>query len=526
MLRGVVAVRIGLARARAAAIHTESMKPWQARSARLAALHQALASNHAARAFDAFLHVAQQDSTALTGAELRGMLRVLMRIRPRTPDVMDRVIVVIEQVKHAHRTFLHRSSPADALVLAELTQMLQDASLWNSLLTSARGRRRYVPLGALEDLLDLFVAAETAVAAVATPATGTPTFPDTVSYNLLLHTLVRSVPRHGSIHPRRVRRALVAPSSWADTLRHQLRTAPFNAAAAEKYFEATWAHMASSPRTAPSPMSWCIRLALYTRLGRLEQVHACVSDLVARGLGSIDIVNAALSAYIALAPPAARAALPQAVQRVYDALQAQAHGRVLSGAQPALEQVLGIRALPPEVVPDRTTYALVIKALTEAADLPGALHVLHDRVATPAGGAPTLDMYHTLLAGFARFGVRARRQESVSAAPPGAWILEGEGPWTIFALHELFEGYLRVEPAPHTERRVPPPSPRALAHVLAALRQVSSDDRAYVGAQWTRLMSKLSAPPWQRVRLDTRTSHALRALNVPPLASALGDSIH
>ncbi|WFD20764.1 hypothetical protein MCAP1_003017 [Malassezia caprae] len=527
MLRGVGAVRSGLARVRAAALHTEPMKPWQARSARLAALHQALAANHAARAFDAFLHVAQHDSTALTGAELRGMLRILMRMRPRTPDVMDRVLVVIEQVKHAHRTFLHRSSPADALVLAELTQMLQDASLWNALLTSARGRRRYVPPGALEDLLDLFVAAETAVAAVAAPHAGAPTFPDTVSYNLLLHTLVRSVPQDGPIHPRRVRRALVAPSSWAGTLRHRLRTAPFSAAAAEQYFEATWAHMASSPSTAPSPMSWCIRLALYTRLGRLEQVQACVRDLVARGLGSIDVVNAALSAYSALAPPAARATLPQAVQLVYDALQAQAQGRVLTDAQPALEQVLGIPALPPDIVPDRTTYALVIKALAEAADLPGALHVLHDRVATPTGAPPTLDMYHTLLAGFARFGVRARRLEGRSAAPPGAWALEGGGAWTIFALHELFEGYLRVEPAPHTpERRVPPPSPRALAHVLAALRQVSGDDRAYVGAQWARLMAKLSAPPWQRVRLDTRTAHALRALNVPPPASALGDSTH
>lgn len=537
MLRGVGAVRRGLAhvRPRAAALHTvpttEALPSWQARSARLAALHQALATDRAAHAFDAFLQVAQQDPTALTSTELRGMLRILMRMRPRTPDVMDRVLVVIEQVKRAHRTFLHRSSPADALVLAELTQMLQDASLWNALLTSARGRRKYVPLGALEDLLDLFVAAETAVAAVAPPphANATPTFPDTVSYNLLLHTLVRSVPRHGCVHPRRVRRALAAPSSWAGTLRHQLRAAPFSAAAAEQYFEATWAHMASSASTAPSPLSWCIRLALYTRLGRLAQVHACVRDLVARGLGSIDVVNAALSAYVALAPPAARRALPQAVQHVYDALQAQALGRPPpASARAALEQVLGIPALPPGVVPDRTTYAVVIKVLAEAADLPGALHALHDRVATPAGGGPpTLDMYHTLFAGFARFGVRARREDGVSAAPPGAWTLEGEGAWTIFALHELFEGYLRVEPAPASvERRVPPPTPRALAHVLAALRQVSGDDRAYVGAQWARLMAKLSAPPWQRVRLDTRTAHALRALSVPLPASALGDSTH
>ncbi|WFD24440.1 hypothetical protein MEQU1_003141 [Malassezia equina] len=536
MLRGVGVVRYGLAnvRLRAASLHTaptrEAWPPWQVRSARLAALHQALAANQAVRAFDAFLHVAQQDPTALTSMELRGMLRLLMRTRPRTPDIMDRVLVVIEQVKRAHRTFLHRSSPADALILTELTHMLQDASLWNALLTSARGRHKYVPLSVLEELLDVFVAAETAVAAVAAPERTPTSFPDTVSYNLLLHTLVRSVPQHASMQPRRVRRALVAPSSWAGTLRQKLRAAPFSAAAAEQYFEATWAHMSASPTTAPSPMSWCIRLALYTRLGRLHSVHACVRDLLANNLVSIDVVNAAMSAYVALATPAARRSQPHAIKDVYAALQAQAQGREPDPSlSAALEHVLGVPALPPHVVPDRTTHALVIQALTEAADLPGALHVLHDRLATPAGGGapPTLDMYHTLFAGFARFGVRAHRSSHAASAPPGAWTVEGPGPWHIFALHELFEGYVRVEPTPPAaERCVPPPSPRALSHILAALQQVSGHDRQYVGTQWARLMAKLSAPPWQRVRLDTRTAQALRALNVPPPASALDDSIH
>ncbi|WFD28240.1 hypothetical protein MNAN1_003247 [Malassezia nana] len=534
MLRGVGAVHRQLARVRPSAASVArryTIPVWQARAVRLAALHQALAAGHSIRAFDTFLDVAQHDPAALTSTELRSMLRMLMRMRPRTSDVMDRVLVVIEQAKRAHRTFLHRSSPADTLVLTELTHTLQDASLWNALLTSARSQRHDAPLSALEDLLDLFVAAESTVAAIPPPATpsASPTFPDTVSYNLLLHAIVRSIPRRGAAHPRRARHTRAASTSWADTLRYQIRTAPFSAAAAEKYFEATWAHMAACTTTAPSLLSWCTRLALYTRLGRLEQVQACVRDLFARGLGSMDVINAAISAYAALAPAHARPALPHTVQSVYDALQAHAHGQPLpASAHAVLEQVLGTSTLPALSVPDRTTYAVVIKALVEAGDLSGALHVLQDRVAALAGALPpTWDLYHTLFQGFARFGLRAQRQMGVDAPPPGAWTLQGKGAWHIFALHELFEGYLRVEPPSNVlERCVPPPSPRALAQVLAALRQVSSDDRAYVGTQWARLMAKLDAPPWQRVRLDTRTEHALHALSVPRSVSALADSTH
>lgn len=572
----------GAASARAAVSRTHD---------RLAALHRALADQDPDAAMDAYAALAHDAGGTLTGDEYRGLLRVILRDRPHAPATLDRVLMVIQDARRAFHASAQTASATDQLVAHELADLLQAAYVWNALLTGALARcamTRGAPLP-LQEALDWFLQAEAvahaarlsgagasaggrnvgvggaaappaaaAAAAAAAPARAEPgtsaprrrrrrraperatSFPDVVSYNLVLQALVRSVPaRRMRAAPLRAR-ALV-PSSFPSVVRDvraKLQTTPWTPALAERCFEALWAHMASSPDTQPSSASWCLRIALYTRLRRLDAVHASVAALAAQGACTLDVVHAALRAYHRLTPE--RAARAARVRAVYEALRYRAlcaaRGQPPSARPDAtVRAVLGVAVLPPRIVPTRSTYTLVLRLLADAGDLRGALHVMHDMVVSEgAHAAPTMDVYHVLFANFARYGTAARRAAAPSSAAPSSAAAragDGDHPWHQHALMPLLDGYLRSLPAVRTRRtpRVPPraPPPRALAALAGALRRVSGGDALFVQTQWARVAAHFGAPPWRGFR---ETPRVRRALSLPadecPRPSSRGDSTH
>lgn len=507
--------------ARPAAVHTRAAPPpvWQQqRSARLAALYAALARGEPAGVYDAFLG-AEAARLPLAAAEYRHVLQVLLEARPHTRQSTDQILVLLEHVKRAQKLYAHATSPSDRLVRDELTALLQDAYVWNALLSSARGRQKRLPLSALAELLDLFVAAEHAVPDAPAHARGRPTFPNVVSYNLLLHAIVRSLPADAG-------RARAAPATLA-AVRREVHAGRYTRTDAEAFFHLVWARLEAAD--APSEASWAIRVLLYTQLARLGAVQQSMRACVAAHRCSTAAVNTALGAYAAA--HRTDPAMPARVGGVYEALRYNRLLAELGRAPPRVRDddvhaVLGVDRVPAAVHPDRGTYALLIRLLTQRGDLSGALRVLHDMVVTPGargapGTAPGPDVYHAFFAAFARFGVPASVRRRGAAPDAWEWHERTPGGWGVAALAELFEGYLRVQPADAPPRRVrrrrgavraPAPSPEALYQVLCALRRVGGAHRAWVATQWARVVDKFAdAAHWYGFRVDARLARALEA---------------
>lgn len=498
----------------------------QQRSARLATLYGALDRQDAAAVYDAFLGVAEAH-TPLAAAEYRRVLAVLLAGGHATRPSTDPILVVLEHVKRAQKLYAHATAPGDVLVRDELTALLRDAYVWNALLTSARGRAKRLPLARLGTLLDLFVAAAQAVPPAAGPARDARTFPNVVSYNLLLHAIVRSLPAADAGRAR-------APPTSLHAARRELHAGRYTRSDAEAFFELVWARMAAS--CTPSRASWAIRALFYTQLRRVGAVQQCVRASVAAHKCSTALINTALGAYAAA--HRADPALPARLGAVYEALRYRVLLAELGRAPPAAPDVdtravLGIDALPRGVLPDRGTYALLIRHLAQRGDLDGALRVLHDMIVTPGaprgaradapdahGMAPGTDVYHAFFAAFARLGVPGRAR--VRGATPDAWVWDvpADAPWNVAAFAELFEGYLRVHPAHtpprRTRARAPAPSPAQLYVVLVALRRVAGAETAWAAAQWARLVDKFGdAAHWDHFRLDARVERMAAALGAP-----------
>lgn len=546
----------------------------------LASLHQSLAQDQADDAFDTFMRLAKQDAPALTTTEFRGILRVLLDRRPHTPTTTDRVLFVMEQLHRAFHTYTHRPL-SDPLVRHEWAELLQDAYIWNALLTSARSSLHASPAEALADLLDLFFLASATASVSASadiqPSLTSPSyawmagyapvayrlFPDTISFNILLHTLVRNI---GASPPPVFRRSSLSlrtmallpsqdtkeeptlPIAMLRTIRQRLSTEAGAPSFLTSSFESIWAWMEQHPTCTPSRISWCIRLSMYVRLRRWDEVRSCMATMTELGMCSTHAVNTVLQAYMQSTTDEAPTRSTH-LRHVYEALRFNAlctardalssHPPVTAAAASAtaaaesalsLGQVLGIDALPRTIVPDRATYALVVRGLAEAGDLDGALHVMHDMVVTPEhpddlGMKPTMDIYHTLFQGFAHFGVGAQYRTATQT-----WSVSDTSPWNIHALEQLLEGYLRLEPtsrflpasdeslSPSSQLKMPAtlaPSPRALASLLAALRKVSRSHRRYMTRQWARIAAKFQAPPWHGWRIDRSLQRTLSMLGIP-----------
>ncbi|WFD31908.1 hypothetical protein MSPP1_002949 [Malassezia sp. CBS 17886] len=543
----------------------------------LAQLHGALSAGDADMVYDAFLGatlaVAQMPAL-LSAAEYRDVLRVLAA--GRAPGTDDRVLMVVEHARRAQRAYAQASEPMDILVRDEYTALLQDAYVWNTLLSRARAPRGSHT--SLEPLVDLFLAAERTVASL--PAAGPQRFPDAASFNLLLYALVpHAAPRAYTQRHLRAPVPRVPPQAHAstapllDALRADLRRHALTPAQAAAYFEAVWDRLCVAQ--APTPVSWSIRVALHARMGHWDRVRASVREACAAGACTTDVVNAALGA---LLRRRRRKALP-AVYSVYASMRyhllqterewvaaartggpggrdaGAPDGRLRGGpsrraaALPrSAVHALGVTHLPACVVPDRRTYALVIRALTLADDMDGALGVLHDMVVTPEarpggtraahppplapgparaqGHPPSIDIYHSLFAAFARRGSGAIPQ--FAHADPTRWtwrVHEQAGAWTMHTFAELFEGYLRVTSAAQARGAAAARAPTTthLLSVLAALRRVSGDCAPWVLSQWARVVRQFAPPPdalsgawnppntngWHGFRIDPRVQRVL-----------------
>lgn len=594
-------------------VHT-AVGTWERQRQQLATLHDALAQRHAQRAMDAFIALARQPTTVLTPVEFRGMLHVLLGTRPHTQATVEQVLLVVEHIQHAQQALAKTPdtiSAADALVQSELVYMLQDAFLWNSLLTCIRPQRRRSAFLALQDMLDLLARAAVVTQSTAmrdtrmesakpghctdhdkssahadqqhgttsawtsacmplqetrlftpppsyTPMAGIGTapyraFPDTVTYNFLLHALVQCgtgqpndrAQRRRQRQRRRWRRPTTAVPATilAPALQHTLQMQPLTPRMAVQCFDDVWTHMSRWRTTQPSSVSWCIRLTLYTRLGQLERVHDCMRQMETHRMLTIDAIHVVLHAYAKLSTDATPALHVRCVYEVlrYAALCRELGGQGASGrsctsmAHPhALQvddatmdawcRVTGLTSVPDNLALTPKTYATVTRLLAEHDDLYGALHVLHDGLESKSGSSrssngdgdgdgdgmqgPTLAVYHSLL------GVLARRKHTTRESEP--------------ILAELIEGYLRVKPSGSCAS--PAPSPRQIATVLRAVWRVhaaphsegsGTDDTTsreassmYMADVWTRLVAKFSTPPWHGFRVDTHVRRLLQHANV------------
>ena len=551
----------------------------------MSALYAALATDDADATFDAFLALSSDDAPPLSAAEYRHVVQVL--VGPPTPPraAMGRSLAVIEHAKRRRRRLAQSRSAADALVRAELEALLSDAFIWNAVLSVVLARRHGRPSAAdVAELLDTFTAAEREAGACASGAAALPApgsvggaaapaaaadarapgtrFPDAVSYNILLQTIARSVP---IAQPGRTPRVPRAPASLApEALRRHALAAPYTGGRAEQLFSAVWERMTRSG-VAPTPTGWSARIMLYARLGRLDRVQQSVRAMHAVGALSTVAVNAALWSYarLRLLEGRAPAAELEAVREVYESMRyellqtevARAAGAP-SGApaappSAAVERVLGIDRVPRGTLPDRATYALLIRLYASNGDLASALGVLHDMVVTPGGEAdedraeargapvpyltrgaedargmaPSIDVYHALFAAFARYGT-----------PPGAAGGRAHSLWNRRMFTELFEGYLRASarasaPRPAHGQRYPrtahlhatalAPSARQLFWVLAALRRVSGDQAVWVLEQWDRVVRKFAPSGggggandegWYGFQISGRVQHVLAEL--------------
>lgn len=395
-------------------------------SARIAPLRHAMLRRDADATFDALL--ALESSTMLSATEYHAIVRVLLDAHPRTRMTARRTLAVIE---HAKRARMRAAAAGDTLVYSELDNLVRGAFLWNSVLASIASRQRHMPQDALDELFDVFAAGEGAAGVRA----HADIFPNTVSYNTLLHAIACRVPL------RRFRNARV----------HR----------AEQLFDAAWARLCSDPHVSPDAVSWTTRVAFYTRTGARERIAECTMAMHQHGVLTNAGVNAALWAYVRLWNVEARGDL-DGLREVYAHIKAQ---RALETSVPTLP------VLPP-VPLSVATCALLIRVLSARGDLAGALDVMHDLVGLH--GDTPLSVYHALFRGFARFGKSARIVERHSDPTRCVWSAPGGTLWTVHTLVPLFDGYIR---ACGTHRR----------QAAAALRRVSGNDIAWTSAQLARL---------------------------------------
>ncbi len=191
-----------------------------------------------------------------------------------------------------------------------------------------------------------------------------------------------------------------------------------------------------------------------------------------------------------------------------------------TAAQQHLLNNLGIMRLPTSVIPDATTYYLVIKRLAWQGDLHGAIAVLEDMVHTPLDAGrveadadatdgptfmPNVTIYDALFRGFARHGCPARSYELDTENPSqSTWYGDldtdyAEEPdfsseWHVYAFCEVFEAFLKLRAARRTSVA---PSYNSFFWLLTALRRVSADHAQWVLLQWERAWAKFSRVAWQ-----------------------------
>lgn len=390
----------------------------RAGASRLVALHDALAQRHAPRVMEAFVGVARDDPALLTPAEYRGMLRVLLRAEPRSPSTVQHVLLMLEHMQE--RVSVAPASAAEALVHAELVHMLRDAYVWNGLLTCTRPKLSSMFQMLARGASVLRATDGTPCVPAYTPLAGLGVapyraFPDTVTYNVLLHAIVQGA--------RARRLSPVPPSIVPLTVWHTLHTPPTRPSTERVVLE-LWRHMCQAPHTQPSPISWCIRLQLYIRMGRLDDVHACMRDMQAHDAVSLDALHAVWQAY-------ARTGGTH-LHEAWCAFRAQT-------PTAAWTRATGLDAVP-RIEPSATTFGIVTRLLAERGDVWAALRVMHDGLAQGACRVSPATYY-------ALFHALAHTQRT---------------PATSRVLAELMEGYLALAP------RVPR---RRLGTLLQALRR-------------------------------------------------------
>lgn len=367
--------------------------------------------------------------------------------------------------------------------------------------------------------------------------TSRPPFPSTVSFNILLHAIARSA----SGAPNRQQK----PLSSLAAVRRELAAGRYTRADAISFFRLVWRRLCEAGT--PSAASWAIRALFFAQLEHEQGMHDCMRAMVAAGACSTASVNTALGAYAARHRDASAdlCAVYEALRynQLLDELRRVGHAaRPPAQSDPAVRRVLGVDAVPPDVLPDRATYALLVRLLTQRGDLSGALRVLHDMVVTPSappttslprpyvslgesdahGMAPSVDVYHAFFSAFAKYGVPADVRQRGAAPHEWEWAAP-DTLWNVHTLAELFEGYLRVDPLhtpPRRSRRrpsqAPAPTPHQLYQVLLALQRVGHGHHAWVCAQWRRLVAKFDDPShWYDFRVDARLAASLAALGCP-----------
>ena len=177
------------------------------------------------------------------------------------------------------------------------------------------------------------------------------------------------------------------------------------------------------------------------------------------------------------------------------ARSAPAAPRRRTPAQQQLHRILGIDALPFDVIPNARTYAQTVKALSWHGGLNAAISVMEDMISTPldAGrhlkrmtleqrsedefftsqkdsnskqmGAettflPTIDIYDSLFRAFARHSVPARIEFLNEVVPSASrWTAEQddaedlESPWNVKSFCEVLEAFLKVLPRMRPKRK-------------------------------------------------------------------------
>ncbi|PKI83571.1 hypothetical protein MVES_002663 [Malassezia vespertilionis] len=440
--------------------------PHAHRNQKLAGLHGAMARGDPGMVYDAFLAA---DDAPLGASD----------------DTMPQLMVLLEHAKRTQRRYAAAASPNDRLVSQELAALLSSAYFWNASLSAARTHRRTLST-ALGDVLDLFLAGQRTARLLA--AQHTHTFPDTVSYNIVLHAIVRSIPTG----PGAARHARQRAPPTIEAVRKDLAATPHSAQRAVQYFDTVWRELCAT--CAPSHRSWSTRMLLYARMRRADKMRACMQAMVQARQCSTASVNLAMQMHARLYRDMAQ------LDGVYEAMRynhlqlEMGHGRGRAAPRTAhVEAVLGVPYVPDDIVPDRGTFLLLIRHHANSGDLDRALQVLHDMLVTPwdtaHGMAPSLEVYHAMFTAFARFGASG-------------------GAWHVHTLGELFDGYLRVAPFSASAAHAAAPGPRQLCTVLQAL-WATSRDPAWVAAQWRRLVQKFAHEAWHGFRVDARVDRKL-----------------
>ncbi|WFC97451.1 hypothetical protein MYAM1_000165 [Malassezia yamatoensis] len=505
---------------------TDATLASQKRSGHLAELYSALRRADPFSVFDTFLHITK-GGEPLAAAEYRHIVQVMLQARPQTRQTTDQILVLIEHVKRTQRMYSKATSPSDRLIARDLSLLLQDAYLWNALLSSARGRQKHLPLQALAEVLDLFVAAEHAtndldlsVQNILSNGTGSrPKFPDTISYNILLHSIARSVPKE-------VGRQRTLPSSLSG-IRREIQLARYTRKDAQALFFQIWQTLQHEGK--PTPISWAIRVFFLVKTGQITSAQEALRESIRENNCSATAITTLLDAYAQ--NHRADPKMPEQLASIYTLLRSNTtldeHPRPGHSEEDnsALRLILGLEQIPANIVPERGTYAVLIRCFTQADDLNRALQVLHDMVMAPnpasvrgqeierdsdqnqqyvnaqgSGMAPSADIYHSFFLAFARRGTPASVKTRGDSALAWEWSIKTNNSWNVTALAQLFEGYLRVHPKdtpPFRSKprqsngfRAPAPNVKQLNTVLLALCKVGQDHAAWVEMQWARLAEK------------------------------------